>query len=143
MNRPPSIRTAAGFTLLEAIVAMTIFSMTALALYGWQSVNLRTLERLESHAARADHVRSALAVLEAVNPAQEPSGERRLGDKRVRWRAEPIEPMKTGRTFIGQPSLFDLGLYDVEVSLEEQGRTLASFHVRQVGYQQPRKTEFE
>lgn len=143
MNRSPQARAIAGFTLLEAIVAMTIFVMTALALFAWQSTNLRSLERIESRAAYAQQVQSALAMVETVNPMIEPKGERPLGQKKVRWEAKEIEPAKSGRTTTGQPSLFDVGLYDVAVKVEQGNRILASFHVRLMGYRQTRFVEEE
>lgn len=143
MSRPPQARAIAGFTLLEAIVAMTIFVMTALALFAWQSTNLRTLERIESRTAYAEQVQSALALVATVNPMIEPKGERPLGPKKVRWEAKEIEPAKTGRTTTGQPSLFDIGLYDVAVKIEQRNQILASFHVRLVGYRQTRFVEEE
>ena len=140
-------RAARGFTLLEAIVAMTIFSMCALALFGWQSGSLRALDRIEARATRADQVRLGLAVMAGVNPMVEPKGERQFGDKRVRWEATPIEPVKSGATQVGLPSLFDVGLYDVAVVVrrkDDVGTTdLADFHVRLVGFKQVRTTGFE
>lgn len=146
---PPRVvpRGARGFTLLEAIVAMTIFSMCALALFGWQSGSLRALDRIEARATRADQVRLALEVLQDVNPMGEPKGERTLGDRRVRWQATPVEPVKSGRTLVGLPSIFDLGLYDVAVTVSRKSdagdAVLAEFHVRLVGYRQARSTGFD
>ena len=43
----PSPRAARGFTLLEAIIALVVFSMGAMALYGWLSTNIITLNRIK------------------------------------------------------------------------------------------------
>jgi general secretion pathway protein I len=144
--RQPAPRAARGFTLLEAIVAMTIFSMCALALFGWQSGSLRALDRIEARATRAEQVRLAMAALANVNPMTELKGERVVGDERVRWQATPVEPVRTGKTQVGLPSLFDVGLYDLAVVVQrgdaagEAGVT--TFHVRLVGYKQVRQTGF-
>ena len=44
-------RAQAGFSLLEAIVALTIFSLCAMALYAWMSVNQTTLVRVQARDA--------------------------------------------------------------------------------------------
>jgi len=44
---------AQGFTLLEAIVAMVVFSLGAFALYGWLSTNMITPDPLRPPHAEA------------------------------------------------------------------------------------------
>ena len=67
-----------GFTLLEAIVALTIFSICAMALYAWLATNVRALGRVQASTLAVQDGRAALAVLETINPMTEPSGERTL-----------------------------------------------------------------
>ena len=46
-----------GFTLLEAIVALVVFTMGAFALYGWLSTNVITLDRIrERQQVEADEL---------------------------------------------------------------------------------------
>lgn len=125
-----------GFSLLEAIVALVIFSMVAMVLYGWQSVNLHSLQRAEAHARDNQLTRSALGVLAQVNPMLTPTGERPLGQLSVRWVATLMQPAKPGVTAVGLPDLFELGLYRVDVQVTDGERTLTTFQMRQVGYKQ-------
>jgi general secretion pathway protein I len=135
MNRRPH-----GFTLLEAIVALVIFSMTAIALYGWQSNNLITIQRAEAHARNNALVRSALGVLAQVNPMLTPAGERPMGELTVQWTAKPVQPVKPGVSGLGVASIFDLGLYLLDVQVLDRGKVLTTFEVRQVGYKQVRSS---
>ena len=125
-----------GFSLLEAIVALVIFSMVAMVLYGWQSTNLHALQRAEAHARENQLTRSALGVLAQVNPMKTPSGERPLGRYTVHWTAKPVQPVKPGVSAVGLPDLFELGLYLLDVRVTDGNRTLAAFELRQVGYRQ-------
>lgn len=131
MNRRQS-----GFSLLEAIVALVIFSMVAMALYGWQSANLHTLRRAEAHARQNALSRSALSLLAQVNPMLTPSGERPLGPLRVQWLAHLLQPAKPGVSAVGVPDLFELGLYRMDVRVLDGSRLVTAFHVRQVGFKQ-------
>lgn len=130
-----------GFSLLEAIVALVILSMVAMALYGLQNANLFTMQRAEAHASSNEATRSALAVIDTINPMDTPKGDRTVGALEVAWQAEPVEPVKTGVSISGLPSLFDLGLFNVHVKVTEGPRTVTAFDVRQVGYKQVRSVE--
>lgn len=132
-----------GFSLLEAIVALVILSMTAIALYGWQNTNLFTMRRAEAHAASNELTRSALSVVETINPMLTPSGDRSLGSMEMHWVATPIQPVKPGVTAVGLPGLFDLGLYNVDVVIKDDAGVALHFTVRQVGYKQTRFPEKE
>ena len=72
-----SRRRSRGFTLQEAIVALVIFSIGAVALYGWLSTSLQTLDRVQASRDRSAVMNAALDVVRRVNPMESPSGARR------------------------------------------------------------------
>lgn len=131
-------RRAAGFTLLEAIVAMVVFATGALALYQWQATSLSALSRVEAQSRRLDVARDAVEALRSVNPMAEPEGERELGDYTLYWEADPLEPRRTGLSQAGYASLFDVALYRVEAWVVAGGTELTRFEMRLVGYEQVR-----
>lgn len=129
-------RRARGFTLLEAIIALVIFSMGAFALYGWLSTNLHTLARVDAGREMLALQRSALDLVRGVNPMDTPRGRREIADLVVEWNAELIEPARRGRSQVGGATIFEVGLYRLDVRLAQNGRDVGEFSVRQVGYRQ-------
>lgn len=131
-----SRRSAQGFTLLEAIVALVVFTMGAFALYGWLSTNVITLDRIRERQQIEMATRSALDLIRRSNPMEAPNGQRQIGDLTVVWIAKPVEPPKAGSGQSGEPTLFAVGLYDLDVRVMRAGRELDAFHVRQTGWKQ-------
>ncbi|MBS0381169.1 MAG: hypothetical protein JSR56_01945 [Proteobacteria bacterium] len=127
--------------LLEAIVALVIFSLVAVSLYAWQSTNVQAIQRAEAHARSNAATRSALAVLADVNPMLTPKGERPMGADTVHWDATAVRPVRNGVTAVGLPSLFDLGLYEMHVQVTDANGVIAAFVVRQAGYKQVRQMD--
>ncbi|MES2857702.1 MAG: prepilin-type N-terminal cleavage/methylation domain-containing protein [Pseudomonadota bacterium] len=136
-----SRRVAGGFTLLEAIVAMVVFSLGAFALYGWLSTNTITLQRISDRRSVAEVRLSALDMMHGVNPMTQPSGRRALDGLQVQWRAVPLEPPKASVTQVGFPNLFQVGLYQVDVRVLQGSRAVDRFTLRQLGYLQTGKME--
>lgn len=129
-----------GFSLLEAIVALTIFSICAMALYAWMSINQTALIRIQARDAAVRDGRAALAALESVNPMAEPEGARELpGGLEVRWNSREIVPRGPGMGAAGTTLAFDLALYDLQVSAMRNGREIAHFTVRRAGWETARK----
>lgn len=129
---------AGGFTLLEAIVALVVFTMGAFVLYGWLSTNVITLQRLVDLRASDAATRSALELLHGVNPMLEPEGSRRVGALEITWQSTPVAAPRTSVTQVGRPTMFEAGLYELRVRVVQDERELHTFSVRQVGYRQVR-----
>lgn len=137
------MRREAGFSLLEAIVALVIFTMGALALYGWLGSNLITLDRVNQRQQANALAASALEVVRRVNPMATPTGRRVFDEVEISWKATPVEPPRPAVTQVGQPNLFDVGLYTLAVEIRRDGALVDSLEVRQVGHRQARQMETE
>ena len=138
MSSPGSRRHASGFTLLEAIVALVVFSLGAFALYGWLSTNVITLNRIRDRQQLEVAMQSALDLIRRSNPMETPTGQRKVGDFTVTWSSRPVEPPKNGVDQSGGPGIFLVGLYELDVRATRDGRELHAFRVRQVGWKQVR-----
>ena len=128
---------ARGFTLLEAVVALVVFAAAGGALYGLFSTNLLALGRSGDVAAQTPVVRHALARLAAVNPWQQQQGEFAVEGFDVAWRAQLAAPVRTGQAVFASGD-YDLGLYDVEIEVFQQGQRLGVWQTRLVGYDKVR-----
>lgn len=75
---------AAGFTLIEVIVALAVFSLAALALLRLQGVAITTTTRLDERLA-ADIVAQNQLTEALLLPARPGSGEEVAGHRRWLW----------------------------------------------------------
>lgn len=132
-------RRQAGFTLLEAIVAMVIMAVCMMALYGWLSANTISVTRAQAQTRDIADARSALAIVESLNPMAEPSGEREMPPLKVSWQSREITPARPGIGQAGFPTLFDFALYEVAVEVRRDGQLVKEFNVRRVGWVQARQ----
>lgn len=140
MSQPRAVRVHAirGFSLLEAIVALTIMATSMIALYAWLSTSAIALSRVHANSQSLEDARTGLAVVETINPLQEPDGERKLQALTVRWRAEPLSDRISGITPAGLPSAFELRLYELTVEMERNGKPAGEFRVRRAGWENVR-----
>ena len=128
-----------GFSLLEAIVALTILASAGLALFAAMSQSVQMVGRAE-HARAVDvAMRNALAWMERVNPMQEPQGQQELSDYQLRWNADQIEPPRDGATGYLQPGLYEVGLYRMHLQLWQGGTLQREVVLNRIGYTQVRQ----
>jgi len=133
----------AGFTLLEAIVALVIFSSAAIGIYGWINVNLISLNRVAEVADAELVVQSSLERLKLVDLTSEAEGAFNVGEYLVSWQAELMEPVRLGRTAQGAIGLYDLGLYKIDLELTKNGRFVSHFDYRYCSRKQAREATYE
>lgn len=90
--RPPirAHRPQGGFTLLEAIVALTILAAVGLVLFDWIRQNLEAASRIRAEHARVELLIQAQALVASVNPGIEPEGTRSLEGLTVGWTSRRV-----------------------------------------------------
>ncbi len=125
----------AGFTLLEALVALAIASVCLLALFGLQLQLSRAQRRYEAAMARADARRNILALVRDLNPELQPEGSVDLPDgERLSWTARALSPARRALTPSGQPGPFAVRLYAVDAALGREGAARDTVTVERLGW---------
>lgn len=113
-------RAQLGFGLLEAIVALTVLAGAGLALFAWINQNLQTASRLQERELEARLQLQSVALLGALNPAQQPIGELQQAGLLLTWRAELVEPARANAGFNPpETGPWLLGLYQVQLKVRD------------------------
>ncbi len=115
-----------GFTLLEAIVALTILSMGLMAAFSWFNQGILHLIRINDLALEEVVTEEVLSRLELEDFAYKGSGSYQLEDYIINWQATPMEPTKAGISPMGGRSLYDIALYNIELELVYRGRLIST-----------------
>lgn len=115
---------------------MVVFTLGALALYGWLATNVITLGRITERQEQEVAYASALDLVRRSNPMQLPTGKRDIGDMTVLWRSSPVEDPQPNVDQSGSNGIYMVGLYTVEVRVSRGERLIGNFRVRQIGWKQ-------
>ena len=129
-------QSSAGFTLLEAIVAIAIVGIALIPVITFISQMVNGLIRAGDANARNLAQESIMELLETMNPLEQPAGNDQIGDLLIHWEsADIIKPSQATRVGAGLAG-FNLGFYNVTVSVDRvsAGRWF-TFDMRKVGYQ--------
>lgn len=85
-----SARHARGFSLIEVLAAMVIFSAGAVILFGWIAQTADRLGRLDAEQTTLFGQLTGLEFIRTMNPMQRPTGETLIDGIRIRWQSEPV-----------------------------------------------------
>jgi general secretion pathway protein I len=113
----PSRQRDDGFSLLEAIVALSILAASAVALLAWLNGGMTTLARAQAVTAQIRAQRLVLEDARAINPMATPRGERRIGALAYTWAAQPTGPATTSVGWPSADGLFLVQLFDCTLSV--------------------------
>ncbi len=127
-----------GFTLLEAVVALVIISVSGMAIFEWLNSTLSNVEKVQQNQQQNQAIRNALAYMETVNPMLETSGKEELQPYLLSWKATLLEPIKEGSLRFGGKGLYDFGLYQVDLEITDNNQLVTEITLRKTGYKQAR-----
>jgi len=127
-----------GFSLLEAVVAISIMAGFGMAIFGWINTNLLTINKIEQRAHKDRLIRSSSAYMQDIDIFTQPNGRKQLAQYYISWRSTLAEPIVDGHDTSGDLSEFQLGLYDTHVELHLNDEKIVFFDVRLVGYKKVR-----
>ncbi len=113
----------AGFSLIEALVALSIAAISLVAIFEMQQQLANGQRRAEAALARIALRQNALAVVRDLNPQLHPSGEVAMPPNlSYRWTSEPITAAKTSAGFPFGDGVFTVRLYRVTVTAVDSSK---------------------
>ena len=127
----------AGFSLLEALVALAIGAMMLGAILGLQHQFIDAQRRHDATMLGSNLQRDVLALIKEVNPAERPDGEIALPpDRTIRWTSEAVSDSKLTAGFPRGDGNYTATLYALSVTVQDTaGRdVIAPFTVERVGW---------
>lgn len=121
-------RRGRGFSLIEVLAAMAIFSTGAVILFGWISQTADRLGRLDREQQTLFGELTGLEYARTINPMLQPQGEVEVDRVRIDWSAVPVGDESTVRTAGGEGNyivrLFRLQLRTQAGNAEPAARTV-------------------
>ena len=134
---------AAGFTLLETLVALVVFTSVGLAMYSLINSHLDALARVRSATEETLAVRLLLEEVRSLNPGNredqfQSSGTRRFGDLQASWRVVTIQEPVPVVAAQDRHGYHDIGLYEYVIDIRRDDRSLGQYRLRQLGHYQAR-----
>ena len=125
---------ARGFTLLEAIVALSVVATAITASFALLNFTLSTTNRMQEAVQRGEAIESAAQLVDRMNPFETPEGELALADCVVQWSSQMRGQPRRNTVRAGETGPFEVALFDVKVTGVRQGAEWFAFTAQQVGF---------
>ena len=123
---------ARGFTLLEAIVALVVLSMSLMATYGWIQLGAEMLIKTDEVNSQEVGLSLLVEELQGADFSEQKSGEYEYGQLSFNWVAEPYEETRIGRNGLGQKSAYDHTLFVISIMVFRDVTLVANYSLRLV-----------
>lgn len=118
--RPPR---AAGFTLIEALVALAIAAVTLTAIFQLQVQMARSQQRAQAVLSQVALQENALALIREINVMERPEGQTTLpGGDTVRWSARPLGESRRNVTEASTSGRYEVQMFEVTIETSSPGR---------------------
>ena len=121
-----------GFTLIEAIVALVVLSMSLMATYGWIQLSAEMLIKTDEVNSQQLGLDLLVDELQSTDFSKQTGGEYEYGQLRFNWVAEPYEETRQGRNGMGLKSAYDHTLYVIFIEVFKDVTLVANYRLRRV-----------
>jgi prepilin-type N-terminal cleavage/methylation domain-containing protein len=110
-------RPVLGFSMIETVAALAVFSVGASIVFSWMSQTSQTLNRVAIAQERNAAQLRALDYLRTIDLARAPAGEQNLGPLQLRWRSESLLAARPALSLNATPDAYDLSMRRVRAEL--------------------------
>ena len=143
-RRLRTLRTGqAGFSMIEVLAAMVIFSISAVVLFGWIGQTADRLARLNAEQTVLFAELAALEYMRGLNPMATPSGSTRLAETELQWKAQPVGAEAPSLMLSGAPGLYVVQLFEVQLDVRPPGVEPGRRTLMLAGWRQTREAANE
>ena len=134
----------AGFSLIEALVALTIAAMVLGAIFELQIQMARGQQRAMDAMAQVTALENAIALTRDINFMEEPTGRIDLsGGDTIQWTSRAKAPAVTNVGFPAGDGIFEVQMFSVTVNMERStGRSPAPLVFDRVGWRRKENVGF-
>ena len=126
-------RGEAGFTLIEAIVALVVLATVMVGFFAFLSGALNGAHRMELASVAYDHRTNALELATALNPMEVPEGTLNLGKYRIHWTSTVIGDIRQSSRYPAGRGDFKVALYRMVFTFPDDV-DVPPIEVTRVGY---------
>lgn len=123
----------AGFSALEALVAVAIVAIALLPLVAIQGDTARQAAAIVRTEGRLAYREAALERVSVLNPMVQPEGAEPLGEAQLVWTAIPVTEVRVLGMTPGISSRFEAAVFSVEMRIELPSGDQDSFSVHRLG----------
>ncbi len=123
-----------GFTLIEALIAIAILGAALLPIMALMSQSINQIHKIAESNAKSSAQDSALAIIEPINPMENPSGEVELVGFNMVWSSEQIVPPNNTVQIGAGLAGYKVAFYIVNIEILKNSEPWFSFQVRKVGH---------
>lgn len=134
LNKNKSKHGEAGFSILEALVAMAVLSAALLPLLALQGQFVTSVKAMERAEARLTAQNALQAQISALNLTLTPKGQITLPGAAAVWTASPALPPRKVRDLGGGPGRFATTYYNVKAQVSYSNGTLQVIELKGIGW---------
>lgn len=130
--RRDNLSRVGGFTLVEAIVALVVLSMSLMATYGWIQLSAEMLIKTDEVSSQEVGLNLLVEGLQGTDFSEQTAGEYEYGQLSFKWVAEPYEKTRPGRSGPGLEAAWDHTLYVISIVIFRDSTLVANYRLRMV-----------